>query len=913
MEFFKQYFHDVDFEGQGEVKVHCPFHHDTQPSAQVNAEKGLFHCWVCGVGYDEKQFMAEVKGIPVTQAIKLLSEMSNHVDVNWDVAFQAELWANEELLNKTHELGFTNETIEEHKLGLAYVNEGVTLAFPIFFDNVLMDVRRYNIFKLPGIPKMTSDKGAKSGWIFPYDLWKDSVDTTYIFEGEKDALMARQLGLNAISLTGGAAAVPNQFCLPAFKDKEVIICFDNDQAGRDGSQNLARVLHEHTTSVKILDISALVKEEKEDFYDYITKYDGDIFEFMSLEPTPYEVEEKTKEFTRLKQAMDDNVLRKKLSSHITVTSEFVEAFSVPTFIQAEKVATTSDKDVMDIGDKRYWELNEENLNEILSLIEVDAKEKNIDSRVKELLKLPSKEGGISVDRTKEKFIYRCIMTDKDVDGSAIAVDLYSFDKLVVGGQYDIEYKLYAHPNKHQRIVAIATYVIHQDDQSDFEPDEQLLKQFVSEGTVEERVQRLYESAKHHVAKHMDYNIWFMSDLVFSSILDFKYGEVMRGALDVFMLGDTQVGKSETTSKLVELYNFGHFLSLKTSTTVGLIGGSNKVDGSWANTIGAIPRQHKKLAVLEEFSGARADFIKTMTDIRSSNEVRLTRASGELKAPCKLRMITISNPINDANGNPRFLSSFPNGVIPVMELVKSAEDVARYDGFILTPKKNNRFNPFENTLVGEPIPKKAYVHKAQWVATRQVQDVVFEEGVESYIWQQAEVLNKKYECNVPIFGTTASKKLARFSVALASLVTNTDKSFTKVIVTREIVDFIVQFLDDNYSSPQFKLDKVKEEWDSYSVYTEKDVKIMEDLYPANAVLIEFLSNHSRSSRANLQAISGKDRDAFGTIFNQLVQYRMVKIDMENVYPTEKFRKIYSVMNKVHGQMVTKYTDVNNDLE
>ncbi len=62
--------------------------------------------------------------------------------------------------------------------------------------------------------------------------------------------------------------------------------------------------------------------------------------------------------------------------------------------------------------------------------------------------------------------------------------------------------------------------------------------------------------------------------------------------------------------------------------------------------------------MEEFSGARPDFIKTMTDIRSSNELRLSRVSGELIVPCKLRMITISNPRNDENGNPRFLNTFP---------------------------------------------------------------------------------------------------------------------------------------------------------------------------------------------------------------------------------------------------------------
>jgi hypothetical protein len=247
----------------------------------------------------------------------------------------------------------------------------------------------------------------------------------------------------------------------------------------------------------------------------------------------------------------------------------------------------------------------------------------------------------------------------------------------------------------------------------------------------------------------------------------------------------------------------------------------------------------------------------------------------------------------------------------MELVKGAEDVSRYDGFILTPKKDNRFNPFENHLVGEPIPKDAYQTKAQWVYTRGVEDVVFEPGVESYIWQKAEYLNSLFECNVPIFGTTTSKKLARFAVALASLILNTDATMEKVIVTKEIVDYVAEFLEGVYKAPQFKLDVVKREWESYNAYSEKDVKVAEDLYPANTTMFEFLGNQSKTTRANLQAVSGLDRDAFSVVFNTLVMYRFVRIDMENVYPTEKFRKVNSVMRKLSGELVSKHGDPSLD--
>jgi hypothetical protein len=388
----------------------------------------------------------------------------------------------------------------------------------------------------------------------------------------------------------------------------------------------------------------------------------------------------------------------------------------------------------------------------------------------------------------------------------------------------------------------------------------------------------------------------MTDLVFNSILDFNYGDKMRGSLDVFFLGDTQVGKSETTSKMVDLYGFGHFLSLKTSTTVGLIGGSNKVDGAYCNTIGAIPRQHKRLAVLEEFSGAKPDFIKTMTDIRSSNELRLSRVSGELIVPCKLRMITISNPRNDENGNPRFLNTFPNGIIPLMELIKSAEDVARYDGFLLIPKIEKRFNPFAFTLEGEPIAKEHYHHKIDWVVTREPENVRFENGVDAYIWEKAEELNKEFECNFPLFGTTTSKKLARFCVALAALIVNVDETYENILVTEEIVDYVVEYLKQLYDNKVFKLKEYSDEFKGYSEITDEDVKELQKIYNRHNTLLMFINGISRTSRANLASVSGLEMKSFALIFNKLVMLKMVKLNMDTVYPTDKFRKAYAKLKK-----------------
>ena len=838
--------------------------------------------------------MARINKIDEIEAIKLL-DTYNCVD-NWDI-YVANLWADTEMVEKLKTMGLSEQIISDMKLGMNKVFNKKFLSIPIFYNNMLVDIRNYNIFKYNDAPKMISQENALVGWVLPYEPFLESTDTCYFLEGEKDMLLARSLGLNAYTLTGGAGALPNEYVINAFDKKDIVICYDNDTAGVNGMNNMFNCLADKVSSIKYINIGEVVKEEKEDFYDFITKYGCSVFDFYLLELHDFERTTINTNYKTIREALEEKLLVKDLKSIITVVSEYSDNYAVPTIVDFEKIACTESKyDTLDMGEKKHWYLEKRNLNQLLDLIEVSASDIDVTNRLKSYVGINPKEPGIQKIQRKEVPVYKASISDRDNETNPISLDIYSFEKLDVGSEYIISYRIYRFGNKNQKLVAIANEVKPVDDTTNYVLDKNLLSKFQSDGTIEDKLNRLYESAKHYVAKHLNYNIWLMTDLVFNSILDFKYGEKIRGALDVFFLGDTQVGKSETTSKMRDLYDFGHFLSLKTSTTVGLIGGSKAVGNSYCNTIGAIPRQHKKLAILEEFSGAKPDFIKTMTDIRSSNEVRLSRVSGELRVPCKLRMITISNPINDDNGNPRFLSTFPNGVQPLNELIKSAEDVSRYDGFLLIPKVEKRFNPFEFELTGTPIDVNAYRHKIKWVQTRKPENVVFAQGVEAYIWDKADELNGIFECNFPVFGTTTDKKLARFCVALASLLVNVDESYENIVVTKEIVDYMVKYLTSIYDNQVFKLKEYADEYKAYSICTDEDVAALQTLYVNNSTLLDFLSKQSSTSRSNLATVAGLENSKFYLIFNKLVALKFIRLNRDNVYPTDKFRKAFSKISK-----------------
>ena len=52
----------------------CPFHNEKTPSFSVNAERGFFHCFVCGVGGSAFDFIMRVEGFTFGEALRSLAK-----------------------------------------------------------------------------------------------------------------------------------------------------------------------------------------------------------------------------------------------------------------------------------------------------------------------------------------------------------------------------------------------------------------------------------------------------------------------------------------------------------------------------------------------------------------------------------------------------------------------------------------------------------------------------------------------------------------------------------------------------------------------------------------------------------------------------------------------------------------------
>ena len=921
---------------KGNIQMCCPFLHtkkefdantweekevqyyENVPSSSVNLEMRVFHCFTCDRTYKEMEFAQEVTGKDKESLIREYTtkeELKSDTE-NWNTTQHKFLLDNKEVLEKLYALKIRLDVIEN--LSLGYVMN--CLAIPVFKNGSLINIARYNINKIPDKPKNEYNKNANTGDIVPFDIWKNDFRDTIICEGEKDMIVARSQGFNAITLTGGSQASLQNDYIDYFKNRKVYICYDNDDAGRKGAIKRYKELY-RVADVYITDISSVCALNKEDVTDFFVKYNKECTDFQNVlesrskKPTEDElnaVKVKSElKLSKIENNIKESLFRKLLKSTLQIIATCTETYAAPEY------AIFKPRDNVDENiDTKSWYLSSSQ-ESFLELIEGTVKSKEIPDIIAGLVGLNPKNWFkyYTIDLGTLQTIYKVTVADvaleNDDKASEFTIDMYSKIPLDIGNTYEITYKMYPHPKQGRKIIAITNEV----NETSYEFDTEnvtltnSLNVFKKENTIENKINELYESARCHIAPYLNKDIWFAMDLVFNSPLDITYKNVIRGALDIFVLGDTRTGKSETSKALKQLYDFGEIVPLKTATVASLIGGTD--DKIKKTKLGVIPRHHKELVVMEEFSGAPIDFIKTLTEIRSSNMVKIYRVAGDIQTPCKIRMITISNPISE-NGHLMTLSSYPNGVEPINELIKSPEDIARYDAFVLFPRVEKLSNPFGISINEQfKIDSKHYQVKSKWIKSLTSDNVIISDELGSYIFEKGIELNNMFECSFTVFGSETDKKIARLSAALACMLCSTN-DYKNIIVTKEHVDYIVEFLKRNYDNNIFRLREFANEEKSYTTVVEKDTKDLETIYPKNVTLIDFLANASKVSRNELVTVSGLNKDDFGKIFNLLVARKFIKLSKETVSPTVKFRNTYRIMNKSFNLADSTNVDVNESV-
>ena len=916
--FFEYYFSEYDFEKK-ETAVCCPFPHHTEsgveyqetiPSAHINLDKGVFHCKVCEKGLSEVSFISEILGCKYEAASKIASLYRDVENLHsWN-----QLKLNPRTKEICNELGISDEVIEE--LHLKTENREEDIAFPVLMYGKVVDVRNYSPYNRAA--KIRSRAGSTTGMVIPFDLWINTNPHTWtiICAGEKDMAVARSNGFNAITLTGGEKALPK--ILKPFKNRRVAICYDHDEAGIEGAKSVAAAILPYAAEVRICTgFHEVCKEHGEDITDFFTKYKKtkrDLQKYIIDSPvfTPEEaavVSKVTHPFVTLLEASQPKYIGRVVQSNIQVVATYEKAMPVPTTIHAVKLNISGDDkyNQMQQGETRDWELCDKTCQDVLKLVDNNFTEQQIRDNTREILGITKIERDVKIERPTKETVYQCNVTDlfevTTKNPQTIEFVAYVIGKrLESGKKYCITYKLTPHPFKGQQLTMIILDATEAADSiTDFhltEDNKRMLDQVKNmEGSVHDKVETLSEMAKSYIG-YDGYNKLIKAiDLSFHAALQFNFnGNTERGTLDTLIVTESRIGKSSTAEALQKLYSLGTFVSLAggNATIAGIIGGSNKVNGSFQTRAGLLPMNHRGLVIFEELAKCDKDLVKALTDTRSSGSVKITRVSGDLQLPALVRMITLSN-VKSSSKNIQPIASYPNGITILVDLIGAPEDIARYDLMLVMGETGNRIiDPNWRPIT--PFEPEVYKTKIRWVWSRNPDQIIITRDVVEYIFKKCNELNSKYDSHIKIFGTEAWKKVARLATAIAGYVVSTDDTYEKIIVTTECVDEAVDYLISCYDNNTFKLKEYVDNERRYGDIDDDGIKLLQDIYNQSPMTIRQLSVLDKTNRMNLTSATGLDNDMYNKLMNRLVQGAFVKFDGYDIVPTERFRKGFGLIDK-----------------
>lgn len=922
--FYELVFPEVAFKLTEDTMVNCPFPHhnadgtayyETNPSMGINLEKGIFNCFSCHSSGNEYQFIAKYLGVTIQQAslLKNILDTVTETDREWKRAVDT-LWMNPNELNfLRNKLHLSDATIKELHMGLEGPNRGV--AFPVFYLNQLVDVVTYDPTK---VPKYRKRPNSLNGFIMPYDTWIQNDKSTVIVAGQKDLAIALEYGINAITITGGEGQVPELF-LKDFTNRRVYIIYDNDETGRFGAEEVATAIKPYASLVKVLDISPVCVEKGEDLFDYFIKYGKTKKDLVDLINSTEEFTEqdmdrhKEKEYptVTLQEAVQEKYLNKILRSSIQIVASDESKFLMPTTVNAVKYAVREDDSnpTMQLNETRFWDFNKTNLKTLFYLIDNNLKETQVKSNILNILRIPLKEKSIRLNYLSQEPVYKYTVTDymeaTNLDNQPEEYIAYSIKhKLENGKKYKITYKLIPHPFQGNVLTMVIFDVQeNQDHITQFQINDAVVQNLnlfkqQPDTTLSDTIHKQIQKLKGIVNADFEDALLFLIDLWYNTPLRFNLGntENLRANLDTLIIAESRVGKTTTALALQELYQLGTRVPLNghSATIAGIVGGSQKTKNGYQTRAGVIPRNHRGAIIFEELAKASAGILGEISEIRSSGWASISRVSGTIHMPAQVRMLTLTNTAIQGD-IPKPISSYPNGIEIIVDLVGKPEDIARYDIIAILPSRGaEEIDPFFTPET--PYPVEAYRNRIYWIWSRTQEQIVITKDVYTHTIYKANQLSKTYDSYLKLFGTETYLKLLRIAIAIAGYTVSTDETYEKIIVNKEHIDYAAEFLKNLYDNETFRF---KQYVDSERTYRETDDKAVEKLqllWQQNPEILIHLENHSSVTSNTLRGISGLDPKEFNIIMSNLAAGLFVRFTNTEILPTERFRKTMKLIDR-----------------
>tara|TARA_R110000803_G_scaffold17804_4_gene47884 strand:- start:18668 stop:21235 length:2568 start_codon:yes stop_codon:yes gene_type:complete len=679
--------------------------------------------------------------------------------------------------------GWDDTAITRFKLG--WHHEGRRLTIPVMnMAGMVVDFRRYDALGLrKKEPKLLQWDKAQAGLFYP--LWNEEdpfkENEVFILEGEPDVILARQEGLNAVTITGGCdvlGAVPYDV-LTMFEGKHVVICLDNDTAGEKASQKLAKRM----AAVEVASIRVLNVPRGNDFTDYIVEEGGTVEQLLKhVRTTPYSVRPITRKITdlALSETSRPEYVGKPVQTKILASGKGDTPYIVPKRVEFRCQPENGYCAVCPCADsgKSDYFIHADDPHFLSWLLTPTAKQQDLvkasigiscrtqmsltflEQQTVELITLiPALQNKDLTEETVSKYVNR--------------TGYYVGHGLETNRHFVIQAIPQPHPKSKESVLVIKDAQGAKDSFETFElaesEVEELKKVFNSSDPWKTMKRIANVLSRNHTKILGRADVHVAVDLCFHSPLAFEFdgAAIPKGSLELLLLGDTRTGKGSIAEGLVRLYDLGTVVSGENSSFMGLVGGVTKLGGHFTLQWGAFPLNHGRLVVVDEVSGLD-EVLGKLSRVRSEGIAEINKAGIHSKTNANTRIIWIANPRKG-----REIADFGTGVEAILNLVRTQEDVARFDLVVIVSKDevdavdiNKRAKePIETRYTPEILRKLVL-----WAWSRKASQVHFTNAAVTYILNRSVELADKYSAAIPLVqGENIRFKLAKMAAAVAGRV------------------------------------------------------------------------------------------------------------------------------------------------
>ena len=289
-----------------EILVRCVFGGCDDDSRQseahlyIDAETSQYDCKKCGAKGNiftlAEHLGDQPKDVLLNKKISRPKNTSTSATLNPSIVERCNREMPERIRKYLNDRGIPDELIKEHHLGFGTFYDRKWITIPIRGED-----GKFSFLKLRRDPEDESnpDKSkvypfGKEAQIYGWDTLRETEEKVVICEGEFDRLVLLSKGVPAVTSTGGANTFKREWLMHFGNVRNVYVCYDNDEAGRNGS---ARVLELFLANERLdpqLFKITLPEEvgEAGDITDYFVKLNGNTDDLFSKFVKEYPEREK---------------------------------------------------------------------------------------------------------------------------------------------------------------------------------------------------------------------------------------------------------------------------------------------------------------------------------------------------------------------------------------------------------------------------------------------------------------------------------------------------------------------------------------------------------------------------------------------------------------------------------------------